>query len=313
MTPRIPLFALLLSLALGAGCGGDEAGTGALSLTVEAEETITDGLAAGTERYEIQDGWSVTFSKYLVTIGEARVAIPGTEEHIEDETVHVLDLTQAPPSGFAGLWNLGDLSLGPYDIGYSTPAATADALRHASVEPADFDEMVAGGLTYLVEGSMTNPAGQSCDPDGVTGCVEANEISFRFAVPVPTNYGPCTAEEGVPGVTIVEGGTDATFTLHGDHLFFNGFPAGDEARIARYAQWIANSDTDRDGAVTQAELEAIPVADMAELDERYNLTEPPGDLTLTTMWDYVRAQLKSQGHFNGEGGCAADGEAHSHE
>jgi hypothetical protein len=31
------------------------------------------------------------------------------------------------------------------------------------------------------------------------------------------------------------------------------------------------------------------------------------------MYDYVSAQLKTQGHFRGEGECAIDGAEHEHE
>ena len=66
--------------------------------------------------------------------------------------------------------------------------------------------------------------------------------------------------------------------------------------------------------MTREELEAISPADLAELDERYNLDAPFEDLLpLDDLWTYVRAQLRTQGHFEGEGECALGGRAHDHD
>jgi hypothetical protein len=35
-------------------------------------------------------------------------------------------------------------------------------------------------------------------------------------------------------------------------------------------------------------------------------------LELDSMYDYVMSQLKTQGHFQGEGECPFDGESHEH-
>jgi hypothetical protein len=129
-------------------------------------------------------------------------------------------------------------------------------------------------------------------------------------VPAETLFGPCQLD-GVPGFAITSGETTTVAaTLHGDHLFFNGFPTGDEGGIVRLAQWLADSDLDLDGEVTQVELEAIAPADLSELRD-YSFTGSPID-PLDTMWDYVIAQLKTQGHMNGEGECQVDGEEHDH-
>jgi len=47
-----------------------------------------------------------------------------------------------------------------------------------------------------------------------------------------------------------------------------------------------------------------------EIDDRFQLGSPP--IPLTDAWAYVRAQLKTQGHFQGEGECPVDGTAHDH-
>ena len=69
----------------------------------------------------------------------------------------------------------------------------------------------------------------------------------------------------------------------------------------RLAQWLADCDLDLDGTVTQAELEAIPLSMLSEIDGRYQLGGPP--IEITTTYDYLVAQLMTQGHFQGEGEC----------
>ena len=71
----------------------------------------------------------------------------------------------------------------------------------------------------------------------------------------------------------------------------------------RLAQWLADCDLDLDGTVTRTELEAIAPSDLSELDARYDLSAPFDDLPLDSMWNYLRAQLRTQGHFQGEGEC----------
>jgi hypothetical protein len=90
-------------------------------------------------------------------------------------------------------------------------------------------------------------------------------------------------------------------------LFFNGFPEAEESSVLRLAQWLADCDLDLDGRVTVDELGRIHPDELWELDpERYQLGGSP--LTpLDTMLDYVTAQLKTQGHFQGEGECGIDG------
>jgi hypothetical protein len=141
-------------------------------------------------------------------------------------------------------------------------------------------------------------------------CYANAEISFDFGVSAETHFGPCEID-GVPGVSIAAGSTQTVAaTIHGDHLFFNGFPEGDEGGIVRLAQWLADSDLDLDGSVTREELESISPAELAELDPAlYDLGGSPIS-PVEDMWTYVRAQLKTQGHMDGEGECPVDGIAH---
>lgn len=310
-----------LMLCCAAGCSGDEIeGTGSLSVLLEAEDVIIDGLDPGDEAHNIRDGWTVRFDKYISTIGDIDVHL-ATDEDVEAEAedVFVIDLTELPPGG-TPLWHLDGLQTGRWQFGYSTPGAAHGAARHESVAQADYDEMVDEDWTYLIDGSLEKADGQSCPPadlastgdatpngntSGGNDCFDASSVRFLFGATAETSVGPCTID-GIPGFAIASGTESAVaITIHGDHLFFNGFPEGDEGGVMRLAQWLADCDLDLDGTVTQAELEAIPMSKLPEIDERY---QPGGTMIeIQNMYDYVIAQLLTQGHFQGEGECPPEG------
>ncbi len=66
-------------------------------------------------------------------------------------------------------------------------------------------------------------------------------------------------------------------------------------------QWIADSDTNQDGTVTQAELVAIDAAELFTSARMYSLAGAP--MVIADAWDFVIAQVTTQGHFQGEGEC----------
>ena len=317
------------------GCG-DGGGTGTLTVLLQAEDTITDGLASGMEGENIQDGWNVTFDKYIVAIGDIDVHLSKEEKvDAENEEVFVVDLAKVPADGLS-LWTLEDLEEGSWEFHYSTTAASDGATHHDSVSQDDYDQMVDNGWTYFVDGTLSKEGGvgESCPPgdhppvggvdgdatlnDNVKGddedpCYEATNIRFTFGVTADTTFGPCGID-GKSGVSIVADETrTVAATIHGDHLFFNGFPEGDEGGIQRLAQWLADSDLNVDHTVTAQELETINISNLVEIDnERYQLGGSP-IIPLSNMLIYVRAQLKTQGHFQGEGECQVDGAGDDHD
>jgi hypothetical protein len=278
------------------GCG-NSSGTGTAQVKLGAEQTITDGLQPGSELENIVDGWRVQFDKYIVAIGDVHIERTEAEVDVHDETVWVVDLKQLPPGGLE-LTRFENIKADRWDyFGYRTPHAEG-AQRHDSVSQSDFDEMAENDWTYLIKGTLSNPEGESCPPGGE--CTSNTEISFRFGAHAEAEYRNCSAEEGLPGFAVTKGGTTAVeATLHGDHIFFDAFPTGAEV-IERRAQWLANADTDADGEVTRQELQALDPAELFPSDT-YNLGGSP--LELTSAWDYIPAQLTTQGHFQGEGGC----------
>lgn len=314
---KIMLVSFVIALA---GCSGD-AGRGDLRVLVEAEDVILDGLDPGEGVESIRDGWAVRFDQYIVALGPIGVST-NMSPWITGDEVHVIDLTAIPAAG-ESLWTLSGLQEGRWEFFYSTSSALIGdgALRHPTVSEDDFAWMDAEALTYLIRGTIEQAGGKSCPPaslatppDGAVAdgsnaagdpCYAAPMVAFEIAANAATQFGPCEVDE-VPGFGVTAGNeTSVAITIHGDHLFFNGFPEGAEGGVMRLAQWLADCDLDLDGNVTRAELEAISPSDLVEIDDRYQLGGSPLS-PLTNMWTYVRAQLKTQGHFQGEGECPID-------
>lgn len=324
-----PQFVMARALVFATGClacsCNDGAGTGSLTVLLEPEDVIIEGMDAGSGPSDIHDGWSVQFDNYLVAVGDIDLHF-STDESVEAEAsdVFIVDLTEIPASGLA-LWEFDSLDAGSWEFYYSSAGAAHGALQHESVSDEDFELMVEDDFTYLVRGTLANDDGQSCPPASLVtpgdaepsgsdeagnDCFESTSIDFVFGATAETSFGPC-AIDGVSGVAVPDGGGQTVaISIHGDHLFFNGFPEGSEGGISRYAQWLADCDLDLDGTVTQEELEAIPLSDLPQIDDRYQLGATP--ISLATVYDYVIAQFKTQGHYQGEGECPIDGVPHEH-
>lgn len=321
---------LFLCLTASAGCSDALVGDGAGTLTIlaDAEETITAGIEPDDGVENMRDGWRASFSAYVVALGDVTL----TKAHAPDEerVVHdvtVVDLTAVGEQGLS-LFELSDLDATDWQIHYRTAgAAEGPAARGEGVSRGDYDAMVAADATYLIEGTLLKADGRSCPPRGLARipddleavsqvmgdpCYDNPELRFRFVVSAETTFGPCRVD-GIEGFSVPAGGSKAvSLSVHGDHLFFNGFPQGTEGGIERRAQWLADSDLDLDGEITRDELARIPPPDLAAIAD-YDLNVPFEELRpVNDMWTYLQAQLKTQGHLDGEGECDADSIGHDH-
>lgn len=323
-----PEFLLLSSVFLLGACDGGSQGDATVRVLVEPEDVVTEGLQPGDGLDDVVDGWSVSFDKYIAGLGAPQLRLPSKELEQTKNQVVALDLVQVPSQG-QRFWTFEQLVEGRWDFFYS--ALIHDAERDDTVSQADFEAMVEADWTYLIEGTLSKADGVSCPPESLADapsdavsagenaagdvCYENPEIQFSFGAEAETTFGPCEIE-GVPGVSATSGSTSTVaITIHGDHLFFNGFPEGDEGGVIRLAQWWADVDLDVNGEVTQDELRAVSPSLLSEIDDRYQLGGSPIS-PLDDMYTYVRAQLMTQGHFQGEGECPINGEAaadHTHD
>src|SRR5690606_24674133 len=69
-----------------AGCGGP---TGELTVLLDAEASITEGLDPGAGIEDVVDGWTVRFAKYVTSVGGLRLERSATGEIAEDGAVTV--------------------------------------------------------------------------------------------------------------------------------------------------------------------------------------------------------------------------------
>jgi hypothetical protein len=293
---RIGKLWILTALIAGSftGCGSDStggSGDGNLSVLIEAEETIPDGLQAGDAEEDIRDGFDISYTRYIVTLGNVAMSQLDGADFQSSAVVVVADFTSLP-STLPELTSFDGIPTGQYtSFGFATPSADAGVMNLNAVEQADIDAMIANGWSYIIEGTITQVS------DGASK-------AFLIEADVPSVYSDCAVEDLQPGVN-VSSNSSAAITIHGDHMFFNGFPE-DEGNVVRLAQWLWDiQDVNSDEVLTQVDFEAA--TDIATLYPSppqgvYELTGGP-IAPITSAWDYIRAQLGTQGHIFGEGEC----------
>jgi hypothetical protein len=281
-----------LSVALVAGCGDDGGSSGRngnLSVLLEAEQSIPRGLAAGTEDESIKDGFDIDFSKYVVSVGFVSMSQLDGANPQSSNTVVVADFRRLGATSPA-LTTFNDIATGQYaEFGFQTPSPVPSAIN-LNAEEADFEAMVANGWSYIVAGTITRVE------DGATK-------DFLIEAGVPSVYTACAVEDLEPGVN-VSTNSSVDITMHGDHLFFNGFPE-EEGNVSRQARWLWNiEDTDEDGVITRTDFEAATdIGNLFPSPPAGNYELTGGPLPIHNAWDFARAQLGTQGHIFGEGEC----------
>lgn len=261
-TPRLSLTTTLCLVALAApGCSSSDAATndrgGRVAVTISGEDLAVDGIPfplAG--EVALADGWALTFSHVLVTVGRVRLSedpdrAPTDQSQMGAEVVRAegpfaVDLHRAgdvPGAGGEGtaiaLTTLsGDLASDRrYALSYDTLPASAEATRVNFADDAEasalYERMIAAGYTVAYAGTATFrgtncvSSAQSYDFAALPTTVE---FELGFATPVSAlncqnqeNQGdPFAGEEYQRGVAL-RGNTTALaqLTIHVDHPFYS--------------------------------------------------------------------------------------------
>lgn len=270
--------------ALLAGCGGDAAvGTGTVNVSIWGEEYIesTAGIPAMTgSEVGFVDGWSVRFTKFLVSVGPVSVSSTGgTARTLPPLRVYNLHGTNGP----VRVGSLTDVPARRQDlVGYRIAPPAADSTAgNTGATADDITAMRTGGFSVWVEGTATK-AGR------------ATPITFRWAFSNTIDYTRCELE-GAFGVAVPTGGTaDVQLTIHGDHFFYDR--VGDGAQL-RFDD-IAAADRNTDNMVTLDELAMVDLTTLPR--DRY---DPSGAPNVNTLRDFMGVLSTTVGHFNGEGEC----------
>lgn len=263
---RAALLPALAACAV-AGCGG----TGGLELQTWGEDYIESGIPAS----DFADGWSVTYSKFLLNLAEVRIADrDGHVAALFDEPT-VFDLVQEGPSAVA---RFDDVTAQRWDEA-SVVVAPAPSTTAGTASEADAALLSGKAASVHVEGRAAK--------DGV-------EKTFAWTFDTDTLYSGCGDEEGA-GVVVPAGRTAvAQLTIHGDHFFYDDL-VGEEAEVRFDA--IAAADADQDGEVTRDELARVDLTTLP-LD-RYGT----GGADVRDLWSFLSAQSRTLVHWNGEGEC----------
>ena len=283
------------------GCGSDGDARGTVVVFVEPEDSIPEGVEPGTGDEQIVDGWKVDYSAFTIVIGNLRAGRSAdSSASLRDPSLTMVNLLDVPGGGLV-LHTFDDVAAVRWDrFGFDLAKATAEVGRADGVSDAEFARLVSAGASLHVAGTITKPGGQSCKPGDAKDCVAAAQIRFDWLLAVPTSFDDCAPPTGDAGFAVPAGGTvQIKPTIHGDHWFFSNVTQGAEITTRR-GQWLADADLDRDGETTLQELAATKAATLFPAGS-YNLS---GALVpIVTGLDFVQAQARTLGDFQGEGEC----------
>ena len=260
---RLPICVLVLF----AGCG-----SGDVRVTIYGEDYIEQRIPPGSEdEGGFVDGWSFSISKFLVVLSD--VQIGGAAQASE---TFLLDVHRPGPTE---VHRFAAVPSGTHPFSFTiAPANGAPSRLHTT--DADEAVMTSGGYSVYVEGTATRGAEQR---------------TVRWGFDTATRYAACATAETGPGVTVSAGSeVTAQITVHGDHLFHDQLTPDAQVRFGP----IAEADADGDGEVTLDELGAVPLSSLP-----LDLYGTGGTPNVTTLRDFVTAQVRSLGHFQGEGHC----------
>jgi len=279
MHQRFNMILFAAASAALAGCGSEEVGR--VSFTTWGEEYIEQGIPAA----EFEDGWSVKFKRFLVVLGNVRVADEAGQEAARMPGSRLVNHV-AP--GVKEVVAFADLEAKPWtQVSYELAVAKADTAIGDGATEADRTLMVGGGYNVYAEG------------DATSGSVTK---SFAWGFGVPTLLARCKGDKDgkeTDGALVTSGGTDTVeLTIHGDHFFYDDLQS--PAAKLRFDA-IASADTDSDGTITIEELSAVKLVDIPEGTYGTGSASDINDLG-----QFVTALSRTVGHFRGEGECAVE-------
>ncbi len=262
------LMIVLAGTLLGSAMGceeDDETGSGTLTAELWGEEYIETGIPAE----EFEDGFGITYEKFLVCLGEISIAEEGAEPALTAPKMKVWDLTVPGPTAIKS----ADVPAGDYVHTAYRIAPATDGVAAGNASDEDVQRMIDDGLSVYVEGA---------GDDGTTS------VSFAWGFDTDTAYDPCHSV----GALGADGETTVQITIHGDHLFYDD--AVSDSPVLRFND-IALADADGSGDVTMAELAAYDITVLPD----YGV----GSLDIDNLGDFITHMTTTLGHIDGEGHC----------
>lgn len=272
----------MVALALLGGCGDDgtsSGGEGTVTFTTWGEEYVEDEIPAEA----FADGYSVTYSKFLVVIGNIVIADESGAEAARHDGFFLVDHTSP---GTKELVQLEGLEAKAYTlVSYETsPAAAADIEPIGAASESDVELMASEGYHVYVEGTLSNGT---------------DSKTFAWGFGEPTRLEECEGEiDGrlTSGVIVTNGGNDVVeLTIHGDHFFYDDLQSPDA--VVR-GEAIFDADADDDGEITLAELADVSLVELPA--DQYGTGGVDG---VNDLRAFVSFLSRTIGHYRGEGEC----------
>ncbi|ADO68279.1 hypothetical protein [Stigmatella aurantiaca] len=254
-------------------------GTGDVRFTAYGEDYIEKEIPASA----FEDGWSVKFTKFLVTLGELKVANAKGEVAAESARARVYDVHKPGPvevERFTGL-DAKDWAEVSYAIAPSASATAGNATEE------DLARLKEGGYAVYLEGSAVKGA-------------ETKRFGWGFSQ--NTLYEHCESTDKGEGLTVADGGEEVVqLTIHGDHLFFDDLQSPD-AKMRFDALAAADVEGGLTGPNGEITLEELAQVDLTSLPSGTYGTGGVGNVR--NLRDFVNALVRTLGHYQGEGECA---------
>ncbi|WP_233602004.1 hypothetical protein [Corallococcus sp. CA047B] len=283
---RLPL--LLGAVALAATGCGETAARGDVRLTLSGG----DGTQRGYADHLFQDGWSVQFSKYLVSVGDFTLTSAAGDVHASPEHVLVdVQKEDVPLTGLTGL------EAGRHQVSFRVSPPEARTVAGVSVSADDLAMMRERGFSYFVEGRAQNrgPA--------------LGLYTFRMGFPVNARMVDCiNGVDGTQGLVVPENSVaEAEITIHAEHMFYDrlGTHRGVQLRFEAIA-----ATADANHAITPEGLSSQDLLDLHGLDggelrdaQGQPVVYQPGAHDLRTLQAFVTQSIVDQAHLNGGGVC----------
>lgn len=256
---------------------------GSLVVQVSGEEAAEEGFRAA----DLADGWDITFTKLLVSVGHARLSREddAADDAYELEGLRVIDLHR----GAQVLGTLEAVPAGRWDFGFEVAPPPHEPDIAEGVDAADAEAMHEAGFAYWIEGEAAR---------------EERRVRFTLGFPAASRMTECTnGIDDTDGVVVQEGAeVAAEITIHTDHFFYDklGTHAGVSLRFEALAEAAGE-----DALLTNEELDAVLLSGLSAYE--------PGSADVTHLSDFITQAAAEMAHLNGEGVCVLNGESHDHE
>jgi hypothetical protein len=273
--------AMMMAAALTVmGCGSGN-GTGSVTVSVWGEEFIREMIPPATATSAgFENGWTMRYTKFLVNVGNVRLA---TGASVVGGTI----------AGFK-VYDLHTIA-GPTVIG---SFASVEAVRYDdvsySIAPTDATSTAGNATAADLALMQTNRYGIYVE--GTASKTGVPDVRIRWGFTNRTDFTACHDASNQAGIAVPTSGTaPLQITIHGDHLYYDDLE-NPEARTRFDA--IAAADRDGDHEVTLDELAMVQLTSLPMM--QYGSGPVPN---IRTLRDFITYLSSTVGHFNGEGHC----------